>query len=55
MIEVFSSGGQSVLAVNGVKVDNNLLHLDVSDLPPGFYMGKLIYRNGLIQSFRFIK
>ena len=54
-IEILTSGGQVMMSNHPLKQEGNLLQLDVSGLPAGFYIGKLIYKNGSIQSFRFVK
>jgi PKD repeat protein len=54
-IEVLSGGGQVLLVTKGAKQGENLFQVDVSSLPAGFYMGRLLYNNGSRQSFRFVK
>jgi PKD repeat protein len=54
-VEILTSNGQVVKAESDLRQDGNSLHLDVSGLPAGFYIGKLIYKNGLQQPFRFVK
>jgi PKD repeat protein len=55
-IEILTTSGQIVIGSNvAAKQDNHLLQLDVSGLPAGFYIGKLLSRDGSMQSFRFVK
>jgi PKD repeat protein len=54
-IEIISANGQVVGNRTISKQDRGTLQLDVSDLPAGYYIGKLVYKNGTRQSFRFIK
>jgi PKD repeat protein len=54
-VEILTSNGQLVTIQSDLKLDNNIIQLDVSGLPAGFYIGKLVYHNGLQQPFRFVK
>jgi len=54
-VEILNSNGQVVNVRSDLKQENNILRLDVSGLPPGFYIGKLLFKNGLQQPFRFVK
>jgi len=55
-IEVISSGGQVLDLHSFDQVPaNRIIEIDVSSLPPGFYMGRLIYRDGSHSQFRFVK
>jgi PKD repeat protein len=54
-VEILNASGQVVNAPPVTKEDNSTLQLDVSDLPAGYYIGKLIFRNGRQQAFRFVK
>jgi PKD repeat protein len=53
-IEVLTAGGQVVMHAPGNQ-DNNQITLNVSELPVGFYIGKLSRENGMVQTFRFVK
>jgi hypothetical protein len=54
-IEVYTAGGQLLNTYNAVNQESNLIELNVSDLPAGLYIGKLLLNNGRAQSFRFTK
>jgi|GEM_PF-2160127 len=54
-IEILTSSGQVVTIQSALREENNLIQLDISELPAGFYVGKLVYRNGMQQAFRFVK
>ena len=54
-IEIRSAGGQLLLATKGVKQGDNLFQVVVSTLPAGFYIGRLLYSDGSLHSFRFVK
>jgi hypothetical protein len=54
-IEIFAAGGQIIMISIPVQQEYDLLRLDVSRLTEGFYIGKLIYKDGSVQSFRFVK
>jgi PKD repeat protein len=55
-IEVISSSGQ-VMGHHSLthSQSEHTVELDVSSLPPGFYMGRLIYKDGSQSKFRFVK
>jgi PKD repeat protein len=54
-VEILAANGQVVDVKSDLTLDNNILHLDVSGLPAGFYIGRLVYNNGMQQPFRFVK
>ena len=54
-VEIINSNGQLVNALRVSKQDGNALQLDVSDLPAGYYIGKLVFKDGTRQPFRFTK
>lgn len=54
-VEILNASGQVVNTPPVTKEDNSTLQLDVSDLPAGYYIGKLVYKNGRQQAFRFVK
>jgi PKD repeat protein len=54
-IEILTSSGQMVIGNNAIKQDKDLLQVDISGLPAGFYIGKLLYHDGSRHSFRFVK
>ena len=54
-IEIITSSGQMVIGSNAINQDKNLIQVDISGLPAGFYIGKLLYHDGSMNSFRFIK
>jgi PKD repeat protein len=54
-LDVVASSGQAVQVYTYInQVDENI-ELDVSELPAGFYIGRLTYNNGIHQVFRFVK
>jgi PKD repeat protein len=55
-IEVISSNGQ-VLGHHSFDKSpaDRTVEIDVSSLPPGFYMGRMIYKDGSQSKFRFVK
>jgi PKD repeat protein len=53
-IEILSSGGQTIL-YNSISQENNTIEINVSDLRPGFYLGRILYQKGNSQTFRFTK
>ncbi len=55
-IEVISSNGQVLGHYSFDKVPaERTVEIDVSSLSPGFYMGRLIYKDGSQSKFRFVK
>jgi hypothetical protein len=54
-VEILTSNGQVVDVKSGLTQNNSIIQLDVSGLPAGFYIGKLVYNNGMQQPFRFVK
>jgi|WetSurSiteA1Bulk_404760.scaffolds.fasta_scaffold10186_2 hypothetical protein len=54
-IDLLTSNGQVIMSVPAVKQADNLLQLDVSGLPAGFYMGRLTIDDTSVQTFRFVK
>ena len=54
-IEILTSGGQTLLMVDEADQHDQQVEVNVSQLPSGFYIGKLQYENGIMQTFRFVK
>ncbi len=55
-VEILNAAGQVLLVTDPVvRISENLIQLDISFLPAGFYIGKLFYNDDEVQSFRFVK
>jgi PKD repeat protein len=54
-VEILNSNGQVVDVKSDPAMNNSIIQMDVSGLPAGFYIGRLVYNNGLQQPFRFVK
>jgi hypothetical protein len=54
-IEIMGASGELLISKETDAGEPGTYQLDVSSLPSGFYMGRLIYVNGKPQAFRFVK
>jgi PKD repeat protein len=54
-IEILSSGGQVISILQLDKQLHEVIPVDISSLPSGYYMGKLFFGDGKQQNFRFVK
>ena len=54
-LEILNAGGHTLMITTPVNQTDKKIEISVSGLPPGFYIGKLSYQNGKMQTFRFVK
>jgi hypothetical protein len=54
-IDILSANGQVLKQTRTIRQNNRAVQIEVSSLPAGFYIGRLILSDGSMQTFKFLK